>query len=231
VLRTGPLNYDVEQVGEGNLFVARGLPADWVARFFDVMESVDVLKKFHSDLAALGGTAASEGVISATLNEHLRHASGAPQRLGPVPDVLESFLSQLTSSLDSDPLTRDGVLNVELQRQLSEVGMHQFIVEDLLPALFAVVPPAELTGLWPGTLARDFNSAGDTQNPGGGPGLWPAVRRAVAEDGEAAVPSAVGSGQEKRTQRALALWAAVVPDEPHSFGLQRRPRDSGGLLG
>jgi hypothetical protein len=63
---------------------------------------------------------------------------------GPIPALCEDLLMQLTSSQETDVLKRDGKMNTQLQNMLTGLQFPYFLLEQLLPALFKLVPRKDI---------------------------------------------------------------------------------------
>lgn len=137
-------------VSEADLFVFRGLPEDWVKDFISTTQQIDLLRRFR--MAVMGAADAKRGGErkEAIQRIHLHYLLPDSEKesdsrwTGPVLRVLEALLLRLTSSSDLDPLTRNGVVNVALQRLLTELRLVPFLLDELLPAMYELVPPQDI---------------------------------------------------------------------------------------
>ena len=136
---------DPLMVAEADLFVLREVPADFENSFFELMQGLSVLRAFHEDIKELPADPSKQDV-KPVVEKHFKQYMKSDRTLalpwsGPVIDVIEHILINLTSSSNTDMLTRDGVLNTRLQAELTQSRALDFILEQLLPDLFAKLPP------------------------------------------------------------------------------------------
>ena len=136
------------ETSEADLFVFRALSKAWVADFVATSQQVDLLKRFRSDCADSAQNGDRKQAVEAIRLKYLipdtEIVSDSPWT-GPALLVLERLLLRLTSSSDLDPLTRDGVVNEALQRQLTELRLVQLLLDELLPTLFELVSPQDIS--------------------------------------------------------------------------------------
>lgn len=155
-----------DTVDEEDVFVFRTLPADWLQNFAGVLPKVNRLREFHRAVVGTklinappnsgSGAQATDAVAKRQRLESEPDLLGLHEQFlfpasvtgsefsGPFFEICEALLLQLTSSPEKDVLKRDGKVNVELQNHLTSVQLPNFLLDELLPALFKLASEKEI---------------------------------------------------------------------------------------
>lgn len=155
---------------EGDLFVFSGLDESWLHQLGFVQHSLSTLAAFTDAIAALDRSQpdtvqkSGPGVQKSTkmrtspdktlhtdssigfagvVNKYLTANIDNPDETPPVMETLVNLLTKLTQSSHDNPLTRDGLLNTQLQLMLTEFGFIERLME-IIQTTESLAPIADI---------------------------------------------------------------------------------------